>query len=104
MSTWSRKKVSILLTDKKFQIVIQIYFFEVEVRLQATPGAPIISKKNYKVDADRRIDWIITFLRRYLKMESSESLVSSLTPRMKFNVCPAWVPDNGSSVNFERHF
>ena len=48
----------------------------VEVRLQATGDAPIMKQKNYKVDAEKRIDWIITFIRKYLKLEESENLVS----------------------------
>jgi hypothetical protein len=43
--------------------------------LQATGDAPIMKQKNYKVDADKRIDWIITFIRKYLKLEDAENLV-----------------------------
>lgn len=72
-------KVNIAFLIIRFYSVflkLMLKLFSVEIRLQPTPGAPIISKKNYKVDSDRRIDWIITFLRRYLKMDQSESLVS----------------------------
>ena len=48
---------------------------KVEVRLQATGDAPIMKQKNYKVDADKRVDWIITFIRKYLKLEDSDNLV-----------------------------
>ena len=50
----------------------------VEVRLQATGDAPIMKQKNYKVDGEKRVDWIITFIRKYLKLEDSENLVSYL--------------------------
>ena len=48
----------------------------VEVRLMATGDAPIMKQKNYKVDNDKKIEWIIAFIRKYLKLEESESLVS----------------------------
>ena len=35
-----------------------------------------MKQKNYKVDAEKRIDWIITFIRKYLKLEETENLVS----------------------------
>ena len=44
--------------------------------MQATGDAPIMKQKNYKVDAEKRIDWIITFIRKYLKLEETENLVS----------------------------
>ena len=42
----------------------------------ATGDAPIMKQKNYKVDNDKKIEWIIAFIRKYLKLEESESLVS----------------------------
>ena len=53
-------------------------FFEnvlVEVRLMATGDAPIMKQKNYKVDQEKKVEWIIAFIRKYLKLEDAESLV-----------------------------
>ena len=47
---------------------------KVEVRLQATGDAPIMKQKNYNVDKDKPISWILAFIRRYLKFQSHESL------------------------------
>ena len=48
----------------------------VEVHLQATGDAPIMKQKKYKVDGEKRIDWIIAFIRKFLKLEPTDSLVS----------------------------
>ena len=45
----------------------------------ATGDAPIMKQKNYKVDNDKKVEWIIAFIRKYLKLEDSESLVRLLT-------------------------
>ena len=47
---------------------------KVEVRLQATGDAPIMKQKNYNVDKDKPISWILAFIRRYLKFQSHEGL------------------------------
>lgn len=47
---------------------------KVEVRLQATGDAPIMKQKNYKVDGEKRIDWVIAFIRKYLKLEDTDNL------------------------------
>ena len=54
----------------KFSILL------VEVHLQATGDAPIMKQKKYKVDGEKRIDWIIAFIRKFLKLEPTDSLVS----------------------------
>ena len=51
----------------------------VEVHLQATGDAPIMKQKKYKVDGEKRIDWIIAFIRKFLKLEPTDSLVSDNT-------------------------
>ena len=48
----------------------------VEVRLMATGDAPIMKQKNYKVDQEKKVEWIIAFIRKYLKLEDPESLVN----------------------------
>ena len=52
-------------------------FYSVEVHLQATGDAPIMKQKKYKVDGEKRIDWIIAFIRKFLKLEPTDSLVSN---------------------------
>ena len=47
----------------------------VEVRLQAAGDAPIMKQKNYKVDGEKRVEWVIAFIRKYLKMDETEHLV-----------------------------
>ena len=54
-----------------------VHFFlsiSVEVRLMATGDAPIMKQKNYKVDQEKRVEWIIAFIRKYLKLEDGDSL------------------------------
>ena len=58
------------------RITITFSISLVEVHLQATGDAPIMKQKKYKVDGEKRIDWIIAFIRRFLKLEPTDSLVS----------------------------
>lgn len=44
--------------------------------LKATGDAPILKKKKWSVEPDKTIHYISTFIRRYLKLDSKESLVS----------------------------
>lgn len=46
--------------------------------MKPTGNAPIMKKKKWAVDADKPIGWIIEFVRKYLKLESQERLVTSL--------------------------
>jgi len=47
---------------------------KVDLLLKATGDAPIMKKKKWAVDADKTISWVITFIRRYLKLQDSDSL------------------------------
>jgi len=47
---------------------------KIEIRLQAAGDAPIMKKKNYKVEGDKKISWILAFIRKYLKLEQADSL------------------------------
>ena len=47
---------------------------KIEIRLQAVGDAPIMKQKNYKVDGVKQINWIIAFIRKYLKLEEQDSL------------------------------
>ena len=53
--------------------------------------------KKYKVEGEKKIEWILTFIRKYLRLEEGEHLVSSeqfafllIVPRKRFLVC-SWL-------------
>lgn len=54
---------------------IRVYI-SVDLLLKSAGDAPILKKKKWSVDPDKKVAWIIDFLRRYLKCQPSESLVS----------------------------
>ena len=47
---------------------------KVEVTLQPAGDAPIMKQRKYMVTRDKQISWILTFIRRYLKLQPQESL------------------------------
>jgi len=47
---------------------------KIEVRLQAAGDAPIMKQKNYKVDGEKQVSWILAFIRKYLKLEPQDNL------------------------------
>jgi len=47
---------------------------KIEIRLQAAGDAPIMKQKNYKVDGEKQISWILAFIRKYLKLEPQDNL------------------------------
>ncbi|XP_054155114.1 autophagy protein 12-like [Oppia nitens] len=47
---------------------------KVEVLLRSAGDAPIMKKKNWKVDSNRTIGWISDFIRKYIRIENNESL------------------------------
>jgi len=47
---------------------------KIEIRLQAAGDAPIMKTKNYKVDGEKQISWILAFIRKYLKLEPQDNL------------------------------
>lgn len=47
-----------------------------DILLKPTGNAPIIKKKKWTVDGDKKISWVIKFMRKYLKLESNEKLVN----------------------------
>ena len=52
----------------------------------ATGDAPIMKQKNYKVDQEKKVEWIIAFIRKYLKLEDPESLVNYKLVSIKFHI------------------
>ena len=51
------------------------FSFSVDILLKATGNAPIMKKKKWAVDQDRKIGWIMEFIKKYLKLDRSEQLV-----------------------------
>lgn len=51
------------------------FFFSVDILLKATGNAPIMKKKKWAVDPERKIGWITEFMKKYLKLDRSEYLV-----------------------------
>ena len=49
---------------------------KIDILLKATGDAPIMKKKRWAVEKSKKIGWIIEFIRKYIKSEPSESLVS----------------------------
>ncbi|KAF4525231.1 hypothetical protein B566_EDAN014006 [Ephemera danica] len=47
---------------------------KVDILLKAAGNAPIMKKKKWAVDQDKKIGWIIEFIKKYLKLDSSENL------------------------------
>merc|ERR1712227_525039 len=72
-----KKKIFVLCVHENIpskSVISSKMTSKVEVRLMATGDAPIMKQKNYKVDNEKKIEWIIAFIRKYLKLEDSESL------------------------------
>lgn len=53
----------------------------VEVLLKAAGDAPIMVKKKWQVDGTKQVAYIIEFIRKYIKCEPHDSLVSNLTSK-----------------------
>ena len=47
-----------------------------DILLKATADAPVMAKRKWTVDRDKKLIWVIEFVRQYLKLDTSESLVS----------------------------
>ena len=83
----------IYLSEKKYfgvrctlnHVVIHVVFVVVEVLLKAAGDAPIMVKKKWVVDGSKQVSYIIEFIRKYIKCEQQDSLVS--WRRMVFSSC-----------------
>jgi len=47
---------------------------KIELRLHAVGDAPIFKRTRWNIDGEKRIEWIISFIRKGLKLESTDSL------------------------------
>ena len=53
-------------------------FISVDVLLKPAGDAPIMKKKKWAVDRNKKVSYISDFIKRFIKMQPSESLVSCL--------------------------
>lgn len=65
-------------------MVLCSYVLSVDILLKATGNAPIMKKKKWAVDAEKPIGWIMEFVKKYLKLEPEEKLVSLYYVLTKF--------------------
>ncbi|XP_018570387.1 autophagy protein 12-like [Anoplophora glabripennis] len=47
---------------------------KIDILLKPTGNAPIMKKKKWTVDSDKKIGWIVEFIKKYLKLETNEKL------------------------------
>ncbi|XP_072029776.1 autophagy protein 12-like [Amphiura filiformis] len=47
---------------------------KVDILLKATGDAPIMKKKKWAVDPNKKVGWVIDFIRKYIKCDPSDSL------------------------------
>lgn len=52
--------------------------FEVDVLLKPAGDAPIMKKKKWAVDRNKRIGWVGEFIKKYLKLTPQDSMVSKI--------------------------
>ena len=55
---------------------------KIDILLKATGDAPIMKKRKWAVDKKKKIGWIIEFIKKYIKSEPHDSLVSGLSLNM----------------------
>lgn len=53
-----------------------VYFFLVDILLNATGNAPIMKQRKWTVDCQKDINWVCKFIHKYLKLDPEEKLVS----------------------------
>lgn len=61
---------------KSCDCVVSAASVAVEVLLKAAGDAPIMVKKKWVVDGSKQVAYIIEFIRKYIKCEPQDSLVS----------------------------
>ena len=52
--------------------------FAVDVLLKPAGNAPILKKKKWTVDRHKQIGWICEFIRKFIRTETEDSVVSTL--------------------------
>ena len=61
-----------------------------EVLLKAAGDAPIMVKKKWQVDGTKQVTYIIEFIRKYIKCEPHDSLVSNITSKPFLSTIPMY--------------
>lgn len=51
---------------------------KIDILLKATGDAPIMKKRKWAVDKKKKIGWIIEFIKKYIKSEPHDSIVSNV--------------------------
>lgn len=62
--------MSKILRNKNYDL------FLVDILLKATGNAPIMKKRKWAVEAEKKIGSVIEFIKKYLRLDPSENLVS----------------------------
>ena len=57
-------------------ITIFLPVLSVDILLKATGDAPIMKKRRWTVEPNKKIGGVVQFMKKYLKYDASESLVS----------------------------
>ncbi len=65
-----------LITQVPDAVIFLLLHLSVDILLKATGDAPIMKTRKWAVDRTKKIGWIIDFIRKYIKGEPSDSLVS----------------------------
>lgn len=55
------------------------FLFIVDVLLKPAGDAPIMKKKKWAVDRNKRIGWVGEFIKKYLKLTAQDSVVCYIT-------------------------
>lgn len=58
------------------KFLVSVFSSIVDVLLKATGDAPIMKKKKWAVEGDKRVGWVAEFIRKYLKLDPADNLVS----------------------------
>lgn len=61
-------------TESALNIKADVEKQKIDILLKATGNAPIMKTKKWSVDPEKKIGWIIEFIKRYLKLDASENL------------------------------
>lgn len=92
---WPKKKCTYNFGDNFFVIIsLKLYkqtvtdsycletytlLFIVDVLLKPAGDAPIMKKKKWAVDRNKRIGWVGEFIKKYLKLTAQDSVVCYIT-------------------------
>lgn len=64
-----------LIFNITYQYLFLFFFTKVDILLKPAGDAPIMRKKKWTVERSKKIAGVAEFIKKYIKMEQSESLV-----------------------------